>query len=173
MNVSEIKKHIVDVPDFPKPGIVFKDLTPLFLNPAVVKDVVRRLAEPYRNSGTTKVIGVESRGFLLGVMLAQELNAAFVVCRKPGKLPREVISQSYELEYGTDTLEIHREDIQAKDVILIHDDVLATGGTAQAVGKIVANTGAKVAGYSFICELEFLKGIKKLAGAKVDALVCY
>lgn len=171
MNIADIEKRIEDVPNFPKPGIVFKDLTPLFLEPDVVKYLVEQLAIPYLNKGITKVIGVESRGFILGTMLAQQLNAGFVICRKPGKLPRSVRSITYDLEYGTDTLEIHTQDITESDVVLIHDDVLATGGTAAAVSSLVEQSGATIIGFSFICELGFLNGRQKLNQHVVSALI--
>ncbi len=173
MTIKDIEQAVVSVQDFPKPGIGFKDLTPLFLDPKKVAFLVDEICKPFRGLGITKVVGVESRGFLLGALMAQELNAGLVLTRKPGKLPRKILKETYALEYGEDTLEMHEEDIQSGDLVLIHDDVLATGGTASAVEKMVTRAGGKVVGFGFICELAFLAGRKKLRQNTVNSLIEY
>jgi adenine phosphoribosyltransferase len=177
--IQKISEHLRTViriqEDFPKPGISFKDITPIFLKPALVRACVAELVEPYRQAGITKVAGIDSRGFLLGPMIAQELNAGFLLVRKQGKLPRHTLQQAYELEYGSATIEAHREDITPEDVILIHDDLLATGGTANAAALLIRQTGAQVAGFSFIVGLPFLNGSKLLHqhAAQIHTLVEY
>ena len=151
------------VPDFPKPGISFKDITPVLLDPVLVRDCVIEMANPLRNQGITKIIGIESRGFLLGPMLAQELNCGFAIVRKKGKLPSETAEISYELEYGSATIEIHRDAMGAGDKVFIHDDLLATGGTAAAAAKLAQLLGAEVVGFGFLIGLGFLGGKQKLA----------
>lgn len=133
----DFESHIVDIPDYPEPGVVFKDITPLFGNPDALKAMVDALAEHFAGMGITKVVGPEARGFMVGVPVAVALGAGFVPARKPGKLPRETVSQSYELEYGTDSIEIHADAISSKDTVLILDDLVATGGTVEATGKLV------------------------------------
>ena len=134
---------------------------------------VRALAEPFANDGIQKVVGIESRGFIFGPSLAVALNAGFVLARKPGKLPRETVSETYALEYGEDSLEIHREDLLAGEKVLVVDDLLATGGTASAVLRLVRRLEAQVVGMAFVIELEFLKGREKIVGPKINALVRY
>lgn len=150
------------VPDFPKPGISFKDITPIMLDTELVKDVVKALADPYRNQNVTKVVGIESRGFLLGPMIAQELGAGFVMVRKKGKLPAKTTAVTYDLEYGSATIEVHHDAITQDDCLLIHDDLLATGGTAAAAASLAQKYGAGLCGFSFIVTLDFLPGRDKL-----------
>ena len=162
MNIEEF---IRDVPDFPKPGIMFKDITPLLGNIEALRQSVRLLADPYRDSGVEIVTGVESRGFIFGALLADELGAAFAPIRKPNKLPAETISESYELEYGTDTIEIHADAISPGQKVLMVDDLIATGGTIEAACKLVARLGGDIVAAVFVVELCFLPG-----RAKLDAL---
>lgn len=158
----DLKSAIRDVPDFPKKGIIFKDLTTAFKKSEVFSYIVDSIYEKYKNSGITKVVSIESRGFIVGSVLAYKLNAGFIPVRKPGKLPADTYSQSYQLEYGTDTLEIHKDALTKDDVVLIHDDLLATGGTAMATIELIKKFHVKSFSASFICELEFLKGAEKL-----------
>lgn len=159
MSLEDIlKDSIREVQDFPKPGINFKDITPIMLNPSLTQRVVQELTDPWRESHVTKVIGIESRGFLFGPQIAAELDAGFVLVRKAGKLPPETTSISYKLEYGEATIELVKGAIQYGDRVLIHDDLLATGGTAGAAAKLVQQLGAEVSGFSFLIELDFLKG---------------
>ena len=152
----DFASRIIDIPDYPEPGVVFKDITPLFADAEAMRRAVEAIAEPFQDAGITKVIGPEARGFMVGVPVALELGAGFVPARKPGKLPRETVSVSYELEYGTDTLEIHADALGAGDRVLIVDDLVATGGTAAATGKLVREMGAELGGYGCILELAFL-----------------
>lgn len=131
----DFESQIVDIPDYPEPGVIFKDITPLFGNPEALKAMTDALAEHFAGMGITKVVGPEARGFMVGVPVAVALGAGFVPARKPGKLPRETVSQSYELEYGTDSIEIHADAISSKDTVLILDDLVATGGTVEATGN--------------------------------------
>ncbi|MDC1105699.1 adenine phosphoribosyltransferase [Prolixibacteraceae bacterium] len=162
ISIEEVKSSIRDVIDFPKEGIVFKDITTAIKNPAVLKYCVDRLYDYYKDKGITKVIGIESRGFILGSALAYRLNAGFVPIRKPGKLPAETIQQTYDLEYGTDTIEIHKDALSIDDTVLIHDDLLATGGTVCAATTLVEKIGVKKAYVNFMVELDFLKGRERL-----------
>jgi adenine phosphoribosyltransferase len=167
----EIETLIRDVPDFPKPGILFKDITPLLADPQGLKNTADMLAGPYKDQSIDVVVGIESRGFIFGTMVADRLGAGFVPIRKPGKLPAEIFSQSYELEYGTDTVEIHADSIkQGRNVVMI-DDLLATGGTMEASCKLVERLGGKIAGISFVIELAFLSGRAKLSQYDVHALM--
>ena len=149
----DFESRIVDIPDFPEPGVIFKDITPLFSDAEALAAVVDEIAGHFAERGVTKVVGAEARGFLVGVPVAYKLGCGFVPARKPGKLPREVYSQSYELEYGTDELQIHRDALAAEDRVLIVDDLVATGGTAVATARLVEQAGASVVGFSFILEL--------------------
>lgn len=158
------------IPDFPKPGISFKDITPLFLDPVLVNDMVNELAAPYADQPVDKVVGIESRGFLLGPMLAERLHAGFVLMRKAGKLPGDVAATTYDLEYGTATIELHQDALRPNERVVIHDDLLATGGTAAAAGQLVQSLAANVVGYSFLFELAFLEGRSKLGKAPVHVL---
>lgn len=165
---------IVDIPDYPEPGVIFKDVTPVFGNARAFAEVVDNLAEHFIDYGITKVMGAEARGFMVGSAVAYRLGAGFVPARKPGKLPRKVISQSYELEYGTDSLEIHADALTPDDVVLIIDDLVATGGTAVAMAKLARSQGVKVAGMGFFLELDFLnprEAIAKDVDVEVFSLV--
>ncbi len=155
---ATLKDNIREVQDFPKPGVNFKDITPILLKPSLSKRVVQELTSPWRDSHVTKVIGIESRGFLFGPQIAAELDAGFVLVRKAGKLPPKTTSISFELEYGAATIEMVMGAIQYGDRVLIHDDLLATGGTAVAAARLVQQIGAEVAGFSFLIELDFLNG---------------
>jgi len=168
-----IEEFIRDVPDFPKPGIMFKDITPLLGNVEALRRSVQLLAEPYRRSGVEIVTGVESRGFIFGAMLADELDAGFVPIRKPNKLPAKTLSESYELEYGTDTVEIHADAISAGQKVLMCDDLLATGGTIEAACKLVAKLGGDIVAAVFVVELSFLSGRTKLdaLGVQTHSLI--
>lgn len=147
---------IVPIPDYPKPGIVFQDLTPAFADGAAFAAMVDDLAAHFADTGITKVVGAEARGFIVGAAVALRLGAGFVPCRKPGKLPRTTLRESYVLEYGTDALEIHADALTPDDVVLIVDDLVATGGTVRAVVKMIEGTGATLAGMGFFLELAFL-----------------
>lgn len=168
-----LRSTIRDVPDFPKLGIVFKDVTPVLLDAALFGKAVKLMADPYRSARITRVVSIESRGFLFGAPIALELGAGLVPIRKPGKLPGATQRVDYALEYGSDALEMHHDAVQAGDRVLIVDDVLATGGTANAAAQLVAGTGAAVVGFSFLIELDFLKGRQRLPGSRVEALLHY
>lgn len=171
---EKIKNAIRNIPDFPKPGIQFKDITPLFLNPSLVKEMAEAIAKEFTNRDIGAVLGIESRGFLLGPLVAQELNVPFVLVRKKGKLPAKTISHTYDLEYGSDTIEVHEGAISANTKVLVHDDLLATGGTAEAAARLVEKAGAKVEAFSFIVDLTFLNGAKRLSAlAASHSLVKY
>ena len=157
-----LARAIRTVSDFPKPGIQFKDVTPLLGDVHLLRRAADVLAAPFRAQGVTKVIGIESRGFILGAILADRLGAGFILVRKHGKLPYTVVSTEYALEYGTDVIEMHVDALTADDVVLIHDDVIATGGTAAACYDLVERTGAKVVGYAFLLELACLHGRNRL-----------
>ncbi len=163
MTIEErIKKGVRNVPDFPKPGIDFKDVTTLMMNPELSNAILDKLVRLYQGKDITKIIGIESRGFLFGYALAMRLNLPFVLVRKKGKLPYKKIEQSYTLEYGEATIEIHEDALIPEDKVLIHDDLLATGGSAEAAAKLVERLGAKVTGFNFLIALSFLNGQKKL-----------
>lgn len=165
MAAYDFERLIVDIPDYPEPGVVFKDITPLFADPEGFGAVVDSIAEHFADAGVTKVIGAEARGFMVGAPVAHRLGAGFVPARKPGKLPRETASESYALEYGTDSLEIHLDAISSDDVVLIVDDLVATGGTAVAQARMVERFGARLAGMGFLMELTFLDPRKAIAEA--------
>jgi adenine phosphoribosyltransferase len=171
--VDELKRTIRDVNNFPKPGIVFKDVTPVLLDVELFGQAVKAMAQPYRDARITRIVSIESRGFLFGAPMALELGAGLVPIRKPGKLPAATQRVEYALEYGTDALEMHHDAVQPGDRVLVVDDVLATGGTANAAAQLVGGTGAAVAGFSFLIELEFLKGRQRLQGRRVEALLHY
>ena len=170
MNLSD---YIRDIPDFPKKGIIFKDITPLLADAETFAYTSQALLKMVGNTKIDKVIGMESRGFFFATLLANNLNAGFIPVRKSNKLPAAVISESYGLEYGTDTLEIHTDSIKKGDKILIHDDVLATGGTAAAVCKLAERLGGEIVQCNFLLELSFLKGAEKLQGYNVQSLLKY
>lgn len=169
----ELKQLIREVPDFPKPGILFYDITTLLKHPVGLKAVLEQMTARYQGRQIDTVIGIESRGFIFAPYIAAQLGAGFVPVRKPKKLPAEKESISYDLEYGTDTLEIHRDAIGNGHNVVIVDDLLATGGTAQAVTQLVERLGGTVTGLSFVVELEFLPGRAKLAGYDVFSLLKY
>ncbi|MCW9706195.1 adenine phosphoribosyltransferase [Fodinibius salsisoli] len=170
--IALLHDNIRNIADFPQEGIQFKDITPLLNNPDTLELTSQVLARPFRHMDIDYVVGLESRGFLFGTNLAQDLHAGFIPIRKPGKLPAETLSATYDLEYGTDTLEIHRDAFSEGDRILIHDDLIATGGSATAAAELVEGLGGKVAGYSFIAAIEALEGKKKLpGGAPVEILL--
>jgi adenine phosphoribosyltransferase len=150
------------VSDFPEPGVQFKDITPILADPALLRTAVRALAAPYAAMGVTKVLGVESRGFLFGTPMADWLGAGFVLARKPGKLPAETLREEYALEYGADAVEIHADALGPGDRVLIHDDVIATGGTASAAARLVERVGAEAVGFAFLIELAALGGRAQL-----------
>lgn len=170
---SLLHDSIVDVPDFPKPGIVFKDITPLLSDPTAFGAVTRHFAERYADAGITQLVGIESRGFLFGAALAQEMGIGLTLVRKPGKLPRATRQASYELEYGTDTLQIHADALDEGDRVVIVDDVLATGGTAEACARLVEATGATIHEFAFLMELGFLAGREKLGERGAYAVLVY
>ena len=164
---------IRDVEDFPKPGITFKDITPLLADPGALRAAVGGLARPFADLGITKVVGMEARGFIFAAPVALELDAGFVPVRKAGKLPSAVNRQEYQLEYGTDLLEIHQDAVGPEDRVLVIDDVLATGGTAAATVELLGQSGAAVVGLGFVIELVFLGGRAPLGDASVTSLVTY
>ena len=171
--MTDLKKYIRSVPDFPKPGIMFRDITTLLSDPSGLQLAVDELYAAAHGLGITKVVGIESRGFILGGALAKKLNCGFVPVRKPGKLPAAKISESYVLEYGTDTIEIHADAIKPGDIVLLHDDLLATGGTARAACNLIERLGGKIAQVSFIIELTFIPGRGKLEMYDVRSLIQY
>ncbi|MBN2039862.1 MAG: adenine phosphoribosyltransferase [Spirochaetes bacterium] len=171
MNVSELKKIIRDVPDFPKEGIIFKDITTLLINPDALKSSFDLILQECRKYSIDKVVGIESRGFILGIPIALELNVGFVPVRKPGKLPSETISETYELEYGTDSIEIHKDAIKPGEKVAVIDDLLATGGTAKAACNLVEKCGGEPVLAAFLIELTFLKGREKLKDRNIFALL--
>jgi adenine phosphoribosyltransferase len=168
-----LRAHIRDIPDFPKPGIVFKDITPLLLDRVALDHAVSGLAGWARPLDIDLVVAAEARGFILGAAIARELGAGFVPARKPGKLPHEVISAEYILEYGVDALEMHADALADGARVLLHDDLLATGGTAAALAELIEGAGATIAGAAFLVELAFLGGRDKLAEYDVHALLTY
>lgn len=169
----QLTDYIRDIQNFPKEGIVFKDITPLLLNPEAVNECLNQLLTLIGSTKIDKVVGVESRGFFFATLLAQQLNAGFVPVRKPNKLPFTTLSENYELEYGSDALEIHTDAIKKGDKVLIHDDILATGGTAKAVCNLVEKLGGEIVQCNFLIELSFLNGRDKLASHKVTSPLVY
>ncbi|MGB2760192.1 MAG: adenine phosphoribosyltransferase [Maribacter stanieri] len=169
----DFKSFIRDVPNFPKEGVIFKDITLLLQNPNALKETTSALFELLEGQKIDKVVGMESRGFIFGPLLAQKLNAGFVPIRKPGKLPSETLSETYDLEYGTDTLEIHFDAIKKGDKVLVHDDVLATGGTANAACKLIERLGGEIVQCNFLIELTFLNGVSKVEDYPVKSLMKY
>lgn len=169
----DLKKLIRDIPDYPKPGILFKDITPLLKDPAGFKQSVMELSALIGRQPCDAIVGIESRGFLFGTAVALELGIAFVPIRKPGKLPYDTVSQTYELEYGTDSVEIHTDALERGQKVVIVDDLLATGGTMVASCALVESLGAEVAGCAFVVELAFLGGRAKLEKYKVDSLITF
>jgi adenine phosphoribosyltransferase len=171
--MKDLRSVIRSVPDFPKPGIVFRDITTLLADAEAVRQAADALAERYKDDAIDVVVGIESRGFIFGPLVADRLGVGFALVRKPGKLPYETISETYELEYGTDTIEIHTDAVAAGQRVLIIDDLLATGGTMAACCRLVDKLDAVVAGCAFVIELSFLGGRSKLEGRDVFALVDY
>ena len=169
--VTRLKAAIRDVPDFPKPGIIFKDITTLLQEPVLLRRALDLMTVMCGDLPVDKVVAIESRGFILGGALADRLGAGFVPVRKPGKLPWKSRSATYELEYGTDTLEMHEDAVGPADRVLVVDDVIATGGTARAVGELTEALGASVIGFAFLVELGFLKGRERLPGREVRSLI--
>jgi adenine phosphoribosyltransferase len=171
--IADLREHIRDIPDFPKPGIQFKDITPLLLDPDALRTAIEALADWARPLAVDFVVAAEARGFILGAALAHELGAGFVPARKPGKLPHETISAEYILEYGVDALEMHADALADGARVLLHDDLLATGGTAAALAGLAEGAGATIAGCAFLVELGFLGGRERLKGYEVHALITY
>jgi len=172
---DRIKRAIRDVPDFPKPGIMFKDITPLLADASLFRETTDAMADVFANERITHVVAIESRGFILGAPVAQRLDAGFVPVRKAGKLPAKTVAEEYALEYGTDILEVHADACEwsRKPRILIVDDVLATGGTADATRRLIEGLGAEVVGFSFLIALKFLPGLARLGSKPMRALVTY
>ena len=170
---DDVKRTIRDVPDFPKPGIVFKDITPVLGDAALFRRVTEAMAAPFAHDAITHLVAIESRGFIFGAPVAQQLGAAFVPVRKPGKLPAARQREEYSLEYGTDALEMHADALGDRARVLIVDDVLATGGTAAATCRLIERAGGSVAGLSFLLVLEFLHGRHALAGRRIESLVTF
>jgi adenine phosphoribosyltransferase len=171
--LDRLKAKIRDIPDFPKPGIVFRDITPLVKDPAALRLAVQALLDPFRAERLTAVAGMEARGFVFGALAAWELGVGFVPLRKPGKLPYDVQQIAYDLEYGTAALEVHIDALAAGDRVLLVDDLIATGGTAAASCRLIEGLGAEVAGCAFVIELDALGGRAQLAGRRVHSLVHY
>ncbi len=169
--MMNIEDYIRDVPDFPKAGIVFKDITPLLGDIEALRETVRLISDPYKSAGVEVVVGIESRGFIFGTLVADALGVGFVPVRKPGKLPAETLSQAYELEYGEDTVEIHADAIRPGQKVLMVDDLLATGGTMAAACKLVERLGGDIVAAVFVIELSFLTGREKLSDYEVNSLI--
>ncbi len=169
----DYKSFIREVPDFPKPGVVFYDITTLLKEPACLRAIIDDLVKKYQGAGISKVVGIESRGFILGCPLAYHLNAGFVPVRKPGKLPADVFEVKYHLEYGSNSLAIHRDAIQEGESVLIIDDLLATGGTASATVHLIRQLGGEIVGVGFLVELAGLDGRSKLNGCAIHSLITY
>ncbi len=170
---GRLRTLIRDIPDFPRPGVMFKDITPLLADARALADTVDALSAPFSGRGVNKVVGIEARGFILAAPVALALGAGLVPVRKAGKLPSEVHSETYDLEYGSDTLEIHRDAVEPGDRVLIVDDVLATGGTAATAARMVEKLGAEPIGYSFILELAFLGGRGRIGDMEAFSIVTY
>ena len=169
----DLKQHIRHVPDFPKPGILFYDITTLLRHPSGLKATIDQMATPYAGQGIDVVIGIESRGFILGAAVAERIGAGFIPIRKPGKLPAKTLKETYQLEYGSDALEIHVDAVEQGQRVLIVDDVLATGGTAAAAVELVRKLGGNLYGLTFLIELVFLNGKTKLEGEQVFSVLQY
>ena len=172
-DVAALRGHVREIPDFPRPGVSFKDITPLFADATALRAARDALARHASRLGADLVVSAEARGFVLGGAVASEIGAGFVVARKPGRLPREATRVEYELEYGLDSLEVHRDALLAGSRVLVHDDLLATGGTAGALCGLVQRAGATVAGCAFVIELTFLEGRARLVPHTVHSLLQY
>ncbi|MBD3635742.1 MAG: adenine phosphoribosyltransferase [Crocinitomicaceae bacterium] len=170
-----LKETIRDIPDFPKEGILFKDITPIFQKPLLCNKIIERIASDIKNWNVEVIAGIESRGFLMGVSLAMELDLPFVLIRKKGKLPYNTVSHKYELEYGSAEIEMHTDSFKPGQRVLIHDDLLATGGSASAAAELIQKQGGEVAGFSFLIELAFLNGSERLTpySENISTLVAY
>jgi adenine phosphoribosyltransferase len=162
---SQVQRTLRAIPDYPKPGILFQDITPVLRDGDLLREVVAEMSRPFADAGVTHVLGIEARGFILGGAVATYLGAGFVPARKPGKLPWERATETYDLEYGSDALEAHRDALERGDRVLVVDDVLATGGTARAAGQLVLSLGAELVGWSFLLEITALMGRERLTGA--------
>jgi adenine phosphoribosyltransferase len=171
--MDDLKQYIREVPDWPKKGILFYDITTLLKDPLALRMTVDRFVWLFTKQQVDKVVGMESRGFMFGPIVAYDLNAGFVPVRKPGKLPAETVEQSYELEYGTDRLQVHRDAIKPGERVLIVDDLVATGGTAQATAELIEKLGGQVVGMGFIIELTFLKPRERLSRHRLESLIRY
>lgn len=171
--MEHLKQIIRDIPDFPKPGILFRDITPLLANTETLQLTIKGLVEPFREAGITAIAAMEARGFIFGGLAADELGTGFVPLRKPGKLPYDTISESYELEYGMASLEVHTDALNESDHVLLIDDLIATGGTALAGCRLVERLGATVAGCAFVIELDELQGRRILADYRIHSLLHY
>jgi adenine phosphoribosyltransferase len=172
MSKETLRKNLREIPDFPIPGILFYDVTTLFKNPECLREMIDTLYDTYKNKGITKVVGIESRGFIIGGALAARLGAGLVMARKPGKLPAEVVEETYQKEYGTDTIQIHKDAIEPGDVVLLHDDLLATGGTMAAAYRLVQKCGAPKTYINFLIELEDLNGRKAFPeGVEIETIL--
>ena len=169
--MDAVRAAIRDVPDFPKKGVVFKDITPVLADPKLLRQVVDAFVAHWKDQRIDRVVGIESRGFLFAAPVAYALGAGLAIARKPGKLPWQVVREVYALEYGEDALELHVDAVGPGQRVIVLDDVLATGGTADAVGRLVTKQGAELAGYSFLMELGFLHGARRLGPDKVHSLV--
>lgn len=170
---NDLKKYIRNIKDFPKVGIMFRDITTILKNPEAMQKTFECLYDSVKDLKIDKVVGIESRGFIYGALLAQKLSTGFIPIRKPGKLPAETITETYELEYGTDSVQIHKDAIMPGDKVLLHDDLLATGGTARAAVNLINKLGGEVVQALFIVELSFLNGRNKIKGVPVNCLVDY
>jgi adenine phosphoribosyltransferase len=173
MDTAVLRESIRDIPDFPKPGVTFKDITPLLADPVAFSTAVDAIVVSFGRGTIDKVVGIEARGFIIAAPVAYHFGAGFIPLRKPGKLPYETVSEAYELEYGTESLELHTDAFNPGDRVLIVDDVLATGGTARAATNLVEQAGGKVSGLAFVIELEFLHGREKLNGYDYMSLLKY
>jgi adenine phosphoribosyltransferase len=173
MNQEQLASYIRDIPDFPKPGIIFKDITPLLRSPEALAEACKLLSDPFRDSGVTAVAAIESRGFIFGSVVAQNLGAGFVPIRKPNKLPYARRRHEYVLEYGSDALEIHDDALTSSDRVLVVDDLLATGGTVSAATHLIRGFDATLVGIATVIELEFLGGRQKLDGVNVHSILRY
>jgi adenine phosphoribosyltransferase len=171
--MTNLKEYIREISDFPSKGIKYKDITPLLLDPAAVQEAVAQFVELIGDVKIDKVIGIESRGFFFGMLLAEKLNAGFVPIRKPGKLPYKTHAESYKLEYGTDVLEIHQDAIKSGENVILHDDVLATGGTAKAACSLIDKMGGNIIQCNFLIELDFLNGREQILDYEVKSLLKY
>jgi adenine phosphoribosyltransferase len=171
ITLDKIKSQIRNIPDYPKAGIQFKDITTVLKQPELFGFIVNTVSNLYINNGITKVVCIESRGFILGGAIAAKLGAGFVPIRKPGKLPAETFKKSYQLEYGTDSIEIHKDALSSGDIVLLHDDLMATGGTSLAAISLINNFNVKKIYINFLCELDFLRGRDVLKGYEISSLI--